>query len=55
MSDPYQENTPSKSLTRISIPDMANGWSGNLVNEDPLDKKHRLEQEAYDAVIKDGD
>ena len=49
MSDSSQKNNPNRDLTRISIPDLANGWSGNLVNEDPLDKKHRLEQEAYDA------
>lgn len=52
MSDPSQANTPSQTVAKLSIPEIANGWSGSLVNEDPADKKHRLEQEAYDACHK---
>ncbi len=52
MTNSSQENTTYQAVSVISIPEMAKGWSGNLVSEDPTDKKHRLEQEAYEASHK---
>ena len=49
MSDPPSENVPNEFMQRISIPDIANKLSGDLKIEDFDTKKHRLEQEAYDA------
>ena len=51
MSNPQEENQP---IPILSISDLANQpqWTGNLVSEDPIDKEHRLRQEAYDACHK---
>ena len=40
---------PDKPIENISIPDVASQWTGNLVSEEPIDKQHRLQQEAYEA------
>ncbi len=54
MSNPQGANPPQipnsgQAVQSLSIPDVANQWTGNLTSEDPADKQHRLQQEAYDA------
>jgi len=46
-----QQPDQEQSLPVISVQDIAKQpqWSGSLSYEDPLDKKHRLEQEAAEA------
>ncbi len=56
-SDSPETNSPqiieqNQPVQNISIPEIASQWTGNLVSEDPIDKKHRLQQEAYDACHK---
>ncbi len=47
-----QTTNQAQPVQNISIPEIASQWTGNLVSEDPIDKKHRLQQEAYDACHK---
>lgn len=46
------ESAQVKPVQTISVPDLASKWTGNLISEDPIDKEHRLKQEAYDASHK---
>lgn len=46
------KSTQERPVQKISVPDLASKWTGNLVSEDPIDKEHRLRQEAYDASHK---
>ena len=50
--DNSSKSVDKKPVQTIYVPDLADKWTGNLVSEDPIDKEHRLRQEAYNASHK---